>query len=205
MPVVISPWPTGKGGWRVRIKITLPDGRRVEVSKKSPLTSRTATRAWAHELEKQMFADALTPKPVAKPLAPTIAEFAARFLGFLTNRRRAPATLTAYDVALRVHIIPAVGRCRLDEVTSEDHERLLAALDESTIESLLTSVLASASVVIRDGANATKYDLTSAAMINRAFDDRELTMWKVWWFALKANFRPFGSALAGLGDRRPTT
>lgn len=128
MPVVISPWPTGKGGWRVRVKITLPDGRRVEVSKKSPLTSRTATRAWAHELEKQMFADALAPRPSVKPLAPTIAEFAARFLGFLTNRRRAPATLTAYDVALRIHIIPAVGRCRLDEVTSEDHERLLAAL-----------------------------------------------------------------------------
>lgn len=108
--------------------------------------------------------------------------------------------------------IPAIMNGKVEDLLRHDiadimpaFERLLAALDESTIESLLTSVLASASVVIRDGANATKYDLTSAAMINRAFDDRELTMWKVWWFALKANFRPFGSALAGLGDRRPTT
>ncbi len=130
MPIVISPWPTGKGGWRVRIKIKMPDGRRIEVSKKSPLSTMTQTRAWAHELERVLFAQALAPKVAAKVLAPTVARFAPRFLEYLTNRRRAPATVTAYEVGLRMHILPALGRCRLDEVTPVDHERLLAALAE---------------------------------------------------------------------------
>ncbi len=112
----------------MRVKITLPDGRRVEVSRKSPLTSKTGSRAWALELEKTLWADAAMPKSVVKLTAPTIAEFSARFLDYLTNRRRAPATLTAYGVALRCHIIPAIGACRIDEVTRHDHERLLRAV-----------------------------------------------------------------------------
>ena len=128
MSVLITPWPGGKDGWRVRVKLKLPDGRRIEVSRKSPFKAKPATRTWAAEFERQVYADATAPVKVAKTLAPTIAEFAPRFLDFLRSRRRAPATLTAYDVSLRVHILPVVGACRLDEVTRHDHERLLHAL-----------------------------------------------------------------------------
>lgn len=55
-------------------------------------------------------------------------EFAPRFLDYLRSRRRAPATITAYDVALRLHILPAIGKVRLDAVGRSDHERLLAAI-----------------------------------------------------------------------------
>lgn len=127
MSVVVSPWPKGKG-WRVRVKLALPDGRRLEVSKKSPLDSKTASRAWALELEKTMWAEALKPKVVERPLAPTIAEFAPRFLDYLRSLRRAPATTGAYEVALRLHILPTVGGVRLDAVGRGDHERLLKAI-----------------------------------------------------------------------------
>ena len=120
-------FPTGKG-WRVRVKLSLPDGRRLEVSKKSPLDSKTASRAWALELEKAMWAEAMTPKVIERPLAPTIAEFASRFLDYLRSRRRAPATIAAYDVALRCHIVPAVGGVHLHAIEPDTHEKLLKAL-----------------------------------------------------------------------------
>jgi integrase len=101
----------------------------IEASKKSPLESKTASRAWALELEKAMWAEALAPKaPPERAPAPTLVEFAPRFLDYLRSRRRAPATITAYDVALRLHILPAIGKVRLDAVGRGDHERLLAAI-----------------------------------------------------------------------------
>lgn len=127
MSVVISPWPTGKG-WRVRVKVYLPDGRKLEASKKSPLDSKTASRAWALELEKTMWSEAMTPQVIERPLAPTIAEFASRFLDYLRSRRRAPATIAAYGVALRCHIVPAVGAVRLHAIEPDTHEKLLKAL-----------------------------------------------------------------------------
>lgn len=133
MSVVVSPWEKGKSskGWRVRVKVRLPDGRMLEVSKKSPLDSKTASRAWGLEIEKRLWAEALAPpKPVEKPPAPTIAEFVLRFLDYLRARRRAPATLVAYGVALRCHIVPTLGKVRLDEVSSDDHEKLLKAIAE---------------------------------------------------------------------------
>ena len=127
MSVVVSPWTKGSSkAWRVRVKLTMPDGRRIEVSKKSPFEAKSASRAWALELEKAMWAEAISPK--APPASVTLAEFAPRFLDYLRSRRRAPATITAYEVALRLHIVPAIGDVRLDQLAPEDHETLLAAL-----------------------------------------------------------------------------
>ena len=131
MSVVVSSWQKGKSskGWRVRVKVRAPDGRMLEVSKKSPVDSKTASRNWGLEIEKRLLAEALAPpKPVEKPPPPTLAEFAGRFLDYLRSRRRAPATLTAYDVALRIHIVPTLGDVRLDQLTRNDHERLLKAV-----------------------------------------------------------------------------
>lgn len=128
MSVVVSPWPGKPGCFRVRIKIKLPNGQLLEASKKSPLTSKTASRAWGLELEKTMWSTALEPKVVERLPSPTVAEFAPRFLAYLKNRRRAPATLSAYEVALRCHIIPALGTRQLDEITRQDQEKLLAAI-----------------------------------------------------------------------------
>lgn len=127
MSVVVSPWTKGSSKtWRVRVKLTTPSGHRIEASKKSPFESKTASRAWGLELEKQLWSEALTPKP--PPAAPTIAEFALRFLDYLRSRRRAPATISAYEVALRLHIVPVIGTVRLDQLTPVDHEKLLNAL-----------------------------------------------------------------------------
>ncbi len=129
MSIVVSPWPGPKKGWRVRVKIKLPNGKMLECSKKSPLDSKTASRTWGIELEKAMWAQAMAPaKPAEKPPTPTLAEFSPRFLDYLRSRRRAPATLSAYDVALRHHILPTLGTLRLDAVSRADHERMLKAL-----------------------------------------------------------------------------
>ena len=82
--------------------------------------------------------------------------------------------------------------------------RLASAASDNT-ERLWLDVLAGTSVIIHDGDKTTKIDLTSSAMIDRAFNDREATARKVWWASFKVQFRPFGFDLAVLAARTPRT
>jgi hypothetical protein len=92
------------------------------------------------------------PKPVQKqevPQTPTLAEFAGRFVdGYAKANRLKPSGIAAKKTVLSVHLIPQLGDKRLDQITTEDVQRLKAALADRAAKTV-NNVLTVLSVMLR--------------------------------------------------------
>jgi hypothetical protein len=87
------------------------------------------------------------PKEVQK--IPTLKEFAFRFLdGYAKANRLKPSGIASKETVLRVHLAKAFGHKRLNEITTEDVQRLKAALVERAPKTV-NNVLTVLSVVLR--------------------------------------------------------
>ncbi len=73
---------------------------------------------------------------------PTLAEFAPRFMNeYVRANRQKPSGISNKGVALRVHLLPALGDRKLDAIATRDVERLKFALREKspkTVHNILT-------------------------------------------------------------------
>jgi len=84
------------------------------------------------------------PKPAKEDVqkVPTLKEFALRFLdGYAKANRLKPSGIASKETVLRVHLARAFGDKRLDEISTEDVQRLKAALTErapKTVNNVLT-------------------------------------------------------------------
>ncbi len=118
--------PHKNGGWEVDIRYRTPDGEWKRDRKKAPATSRSAALRWGQDRERFLLTE-----PPAQPRkeVPTLASFAPRFLdGYASANRQKPSGIAAKETILRVHLIPLLGRRRLDAITSEDVQRLKSSL-----------------------------------------------------------------------------
>lgn len=109
--------------WRWRCRITLPTG---ETKRPSGTPKRNTKRA-AEEHERltveAMMRQSLYP---TSPQAPTLAEFAPRFLEWSAARAKGGADGRTHQnraIALRLHILPSLGRSRLDKIDTEVLDR----------------------------------------------------------------------------------
>jgi len=126
-----------------------PDGNSERVRKVSPVQSRRG----AEEYERKVRAEILNPTPVSKEV-PTFGDFVEKswwptYPAAAGNRA---TTIREKQIHLRVHLVPALGRLRLDEIRAETIDRFFAslrkkALAEKTVKNISTTlhrVLASA-------------------------------------------------------------
>jgi hypothetical protein len=91
------------------------------------------------------------PKPGKEDVqkVPTLKEFALRFLdGYAKANRLKPSGIASKETVLRVHLAKAFGDKRLDEISTEDVQRLKAALVER-VPKTVNNVLTVLSVVLR--------------------------------------------------------
>ena len=134
-----------RGGWHVDIRLVLPDGQPYRQRKRIH-ASRTAARRWGEARERHLLQHGLPPRTKE---VPTLAEFKDRFLdGYARANRQEPSGIAAKETVLRVHLAKAFGDNRLDEISTEDVQRLKAALTErapKTVNNILTTL----SVVLR--------------------------------------------------------
>ncbi len=114
------------GGWEVDIAVMLPDGTRTRGRLKAPVTSRSGALAWGHARERELLLHG-SPKP--RKEVTTLKEFAPRFIeGYARANRQKPSTIAAKEAILGIHLVPRLGGKSLDEITSEDIQRLKTAL-----------------------------------------------------------------------------
>lgn len=151
MSIKMREHPTG--GWEVDIHVRLPDGTKLRERRKAPGGSRAVAHRWAEGRERVLMVEGRPRRPKSKAdvaaeaaealrRPPTLADFAARFLdGYARANRQKPSGIAAKETAFRVHLIPHLGTRRLDEITTEDVQRLKTAMDErapKTVNNVLT-------------------------------------------------------------------
>jgi integrase len=131
MSVIIRPY--RRGGWEVDIRIVTPDGaRKVRERRLAPVSARTAALRWAESRERLLFQRLISPghERTPKKEVPTLQAFAPRFMvGHARANRLKPSGIAKNEALLRLYLIPAFGRRRLDAIKNEDVQRLKAQLE----------------------------------------------------------------------------
>ena len=149
MSVTIRPY--RGGGWEVDIRVVSPDGTRHKRERKhAPISSRSAVGRWAEARERVLFERLLAPsQDHPRKEVPTLQEFAPRFVdGHARANRQKPSGIASKTMILRLHLIPAFGRRRLDAIKSEDVQRLKAQLEVKSPKTV-NNILAVLSILLK--------------------------------------------------------
>ena len=136
MSVRVTPAPNGS--WKVEISFRRPDGTR-DRDRKQVRLSKSAAKRWGEEREHWL---SLHGRPQPKKEVPTLEEFSSRFIeGYAKANQHKPSGVASKESILRVHLLPALGRKRLNAVTSEDVQQLklrLITRSAKTVNNVLT-------------------------------------------------------------------
>src|SRR6516225_3275949 len=126
MSVTVRPY--RNGGWEVDITTRLPNGQRHRERCKAPVSSKSAAQRWGDDRERHLVQHGL-PEPQQQKEVPTLEQFAERFIdGYARANRQKPSGIAAKETILNVHLVPQLGSKRLDEITTEQVQRLKTEL-----------------------------------------------------------------------------
>ena len=98
--------------WMIHVEWTRPDGRRESIRRVSPVQTRRGAEAYEREVRQQLASGAWRE---AQRQAPTLAEFCEEFLAYQATRNK-PSEIANKRSMLRVHLLPAFGEHRLDQI-----------------------------------------------------------------------------------------
>ena len=140
--------PYKRGGWEVDIVLKFPSGEQWRERVRSPADSRAASKRWAEERASYVLAnwqEVIRPKK----FAPTLAEFEQRFLSeYAEANRQKPSTLEAKKSILKNHLVPTLGKLKLDEIGTAQVQKLKGKLSKRKPKTV-NNVLNTLSVILR--------------------------------------------------------
>jgi integrase len=116
--------------WVVDVQVVGKDGRLRRVQKVSPLQSRRAAEKLEHEIREELLQADVS---AALPDVPTLAEFADRFMKTYAATNNKPSEIESKLSILRVHLVPALGQLRLDQIGAPEIEAYKAKKVESKL------------------------------------------------------------------------
>jgi integrase len=131
MSVKVRAWINKDGepdGWEVDIRFRWPQTRRWHRERiKSPVPSKTGSKAWGDEREGWLLARGPAPDKPPPPPAPTLRKFGERWMrDYCEANQLAPATKKSRETLLNRHLYPLLGDRAIDEITTADGDRLKA-------------------------------------------------------------------------------
>lgn len=133
-------------GYEIDITIRWPDGSRHRERRKSPVTGKAASRRWAQDREAALLragkpALALVDEPKE---VPTVEEFGPRFIsGYAEANQQKASGIASKRRILRIHLVPGLGRKKLDEIDNEIVQQLklkLAEREPKTVNNILSTL-----------------------------------------------------------------
>ena len=136
-----------RGGWEVDIRGELPDGRAYRERRKSPVSTKSGSKRWGEARERELIDERMQPQPrpeEERKEVPTLEEFAPRFLeNHAKANRQKPSTVSSKESIIRVHLVPLLGKKKLDEISNEHVQRIKNHLQDkasSTVNTVLTTM-----------------------------------------------------------------
>lgn len=141
MTVTVRPYKNG--GWEADIRFQTGKGEEVRRRLKSPVPSKRATLTWGRARERHMLEELLGKKPKPRQV-PTLKAFAPRYIeGYARANRHKPSTIDSKQSHLDIHLLPRLGRKRLDEIDNEAVQRIKVAMakrSNKTVNNVLTTL-----------------------------------------------------------------
>ena len=120
-----------RGGYEVDIRFTWPDGAPFRQRLRAPVASKSASQRWGEAREMELLRAgrlALQP-PLPEKEVPTLDEFKPRYMtGHAKANRLKASSLEAKESLFSNHLLPQLGKKRLDQITDEDVQDIKAAL-----------------------------------------------------------------------------
>lgn len=111
--------------WYVDIDLQLPNGQRKRVRKVSPIQTRRGAQEYERELRGAVLSGTFKKQEVE---VPTLATFSDEYLNVHTRVNNKASGLRNIQHALKLHILPALGHLRLDEIDEYRVAKFRAAL-----------------------------------------------------------------------------
>jgi integrase len=142
MSVKVRPYCEGR--WEVDVIVRLAHGARHRERRLVSVSSKLAAHRWGQDRERYllMHGPDISKDEITKKEVPTLEQFASRFIeGYAQANRQKPSGIAAKETIIRVHLIPLLGSKRLDEITTEEVQRMKVALGErsaKTVNNVLT-------------------------------------------------------------------
>ena len=101
------------------------------------MSSRTAARRWGQARERARLIHPPTCQTHPRKEVPTLQNFVRRFIeGHAKANRGKPSGIAATESILRVHLLPPLGRKRLDAITNEDVQRIKGRLSKKSAKTV---------------------------------------------------------------------
>jgi integrase len=134
MTIKIREWKRGKKvGFEVDIRFSYPDGTPFRRRIKAPVESKSAAKRWGEAKERELL---MRPSPIflaqqeeQRKEVPTLEEFKPRYMEkYAQANREKASSLHSKERIFKNHLLPHLGKKRLDEVSNEDVQGIKGAL-----------------------------------------------------------------------------
>jgi integrase len=148
MSVLVRPFRRGGviRGWEVDVRYLGADGRRHRERRITNVTAKSAAQRWGEVRERELM---LRGSALERKTIPTLEAFAPRFISeHAQANRQKPSGIAHKEGMLRIHLVPALGRKRLDAITTEDVQRLKVALNGKAIKTV-NNILSLLSIMLK--------------------------------------------------------
>jgi len=125
-----------QGGWRVEIRVRLPDRTWHRERVKAPVASKSGAQRWGEARERHLLQHGPKKKEAPQAAAPvtTLRDFWPRFIADgVANRQKASTTHTKETIG-RLYLLPALGNLPLDCIDNEQIARIKASLAKRSPE-----------------------------------------------------------------------
>ena len=136
MSVVVKPY---RRGFIVDIRVLLADGARFRERRRMQTDSIAAAKRWGLHRERELL---INGPPKQKKEVPTLAQFAPRFLNeYARANRQKPSGISNKEIVLRIHLLPELGKKRLNKIGTRDVDRIKYLMREKspkTVNNALT-------------------------------------------------------------------
>jgi integrase len=142
--ITIRPYKGGRG-FEVDIRVESIDGEEIRKRVRAPVSSRSAAEKWAKRRERDLmlFGDIERTSSV-----PDLETFVPRFLErHARANRQKPSAVATQEGILRNHLVPRLGKLRLDQISNEDVQHLKSALRDRSPKTV-NNVLSVLNVVL---------------------------------------------------------
>jgi integrase len=129
--------------WMIDVVVEHKDGRRERVRKVAPVQSKRAAEQYERELRAELLMGSSKVEKEVVEEAPRFEAFAAEFLSTYAKTNNKPSEVRSKEAILRVHLVPAFGKLRIDAIGPKEVEtykarKLTEGLSPKSVNNHLT-------------------------------------------------------------------